>query len=83
VRVNRAFAVARAQGAAIGLALLDGGDDVEEYGYAHLVRGVLLGELGRVAEAETALEQARGLARNRQEAMQIGRRIERLHFSWR
>jgi len=29
-------------------------------------------------EAVAALEQARGLARNRQEALQIGRRIERL-----
>ncbi len=79
VRVNRAFAVARAQGAATGLALLDGDDGtVEEYGYAHLVRGVLLGELGRTTEAVTALEQAQRLARNRQEAAQIGRRIERL-----
>ena len=80
VRVNRAFAVARAQGAATGLALLDGDDDtVAEYGYAHLVRGVLAGRAWtRRTEAVAALEQARRLARNRQEAVQIGRRIERL-----
>jgi RNA polymerase sigma-70 factor (ECF subfamily) len=80
VRVNRAFALARAQGPAAGLALLEqkGGIDVSGFPYAHLVRGVLLEELGRREEALVALESAKGQARNPHEAAQIAARIERL-----
>jgi predicted RNA polymerase sigma factor len=45
VRVNRAFAVACAEGPAKGLAVLDANDvvDASSYPYVHLVRGTLLG----------------------------------------
>jgi RNA polymerase sigma-70 factor (ECF subfamily) len=80
VRVNRAFAVSRAHDPATALALLDRRDDidVDGYSYTHLVRGVLLGDLGRVGEALTELARAEGLARNSHEARQIRARIQRL-----
>ncbi len=81
VRVNRAFAVARASGPRNGLALLD--EDVGDYAYAHLVRGALLEELGRDDEAITSLELAASLARNAHEARQIRGRIERLRAKGR
>jgi RNA polymerase sigma-70 factor (ECF subfamily) len=80
VRVNLAFAVARARGALKGLRLLDedGGAVVDGYPYAHLVRGTLLDELGRDAEAVAALERAAASARNAHEARQIVDRITRI-----
>ncbi len=80
VRVNRAFAVTRAEGAEAGLALLedDGGMDVQGYPYFHLVRGAILEELGRVAEARTSLEHAVERSRNAHEAEQVRARIARL-----
>jgi RNA polymerase sigma-70 factor (ECF subfamily) len=80
VRVNRAFAVARARGAHEGLALLDegGGEALDGYPYAHLVRGTLLDELGRDEAAVTALERAAEAARNAHEARQIRDRIARI-----
>jgi len=76
VRVNRAFAVARARGAREGLALLD--ESVAEYPYVHLVRGALLEEVGRDEEAVASLERAASHARNAPEARQIGERIARI-----
>lgn len=80
VRVNRAFAVGRAEGPSAGLALLDGGGsiDVSGYPYVHLVRGALLGELGRFREARESLLVASDLARNAHERRQIEARIGRL-----
>lgn len=79
VRVNRAFAVGRAYGAAEGLALLDA--YVVGYAYAELVRGALLEELGRDEEAIAALDRAAAAARNPHEARQIRERIERIRAS--
>ena len=76
VRVNRAFAVARARGAGEGLALLD--DSVADYPYVHLIRGALFEELGRDEEAIASLHQATSHARNEHEARQIRERIARL-----
>lgn len=80
VRVNRVFAISRAHDAATALALLDRSDaiDIDAYPYAHLVRGVLLGEVGRVEEARAELARAERLARNAHEARQIRSRIHRL-----
>lgn len=77
VRVNRAFAVGRAHGAAAGLALLDaeGGADGSGYPYVHLVRGTLLDEMGRHVEAREALTRARDRARNAAERRQIDERL--------
>lgn len=81
VRVNRVFAIARARDPATALRLLDQGDggiDTSSYSYSHLVRGVLLAELGRVDEALAELAHAERVARNRHEASQIRSRILRL-----
>jgi RNA polymerase sigma-70 factor, ECF subfamily len=75
VRVNRAFAVARASGPAAGMALLDGDLDTSSVPYAHLVRGVLLAELGRKVEARASLERAEQAARNPAERAQIRARL--------
>jgi RNA polymerase sigma-70 factor (ECF subfamily) len=80
VRVNRAFAVGRADSPQAGLALLDAGDglDVGSYPYVHLVRGALLEELGRHDEARHELARARHGARNAAERDQIERRLSAL-----
>jgi RNA polymerase sigma-70 factor, ECF subfamily len=79
VRVNRAFAVARAHGARAGLDLLAAADiDVEAYPYVHLVRGTLLGEAGQVEAAVRSLETATTVARNSHEREQIRRQIAKL-----
>jgi RNA polymerase sigma-70 factor (ECF subfamily) len=80
VRVNRAFAVARASGAAAGLALLDDTSviDAQGYPYVHLVRGALLEELCRIDEARDSLRRALTLARNEAERLQILGRLDRL-----
>jgi RNA polymerase sigma-70 factor, ECF subfamily len=80
VRVNRAFAVGRADGPQAGLALLDagGGLEVSSYPYMHLVRGALLEELGRHDEARNELARARDGARNAAERDQIERRMSAL-----
>jgi predicted RNA polymerase sigma factor len=80
VRVNRAFALTRAEGAAAGLALLErnGEIDANAYPYVFLVRGTLLGELGRIEEAKQVLEQAERHARNPHERLQIRAQREKL-----
>jgi RNA polymerase sigma-70 factor (ECF subfamily) len=80
VRVNRAFAVGRSQGPGPGLALLEtGGEpDVRGYPYVHVVRGALLEELGRHAEARDALLLAHQHARNAAERAQIESRLAAL-----
>lgn len=80
VRVNRAFAVGRADGPSAGLALLDGDVSIAvgDYPYVHLVRGALLEELGRHVEAHKAFVQARDRARNAAEREQIQRKLSAL-----
>jgi RNA polymerase sigma-70 factor, ECF subfamily len=75
VRVNRAFAVARAFGAGLGLELLDVGAD---YPYAHVVRGALLEELGRIDEARASFGKALANTRNRHEVARIEARIRKI-----
>jgi RNA polymerase sigma-70 factor (ECF subfamily) len=79
VRANRAFAVARARGAAAGLALLD--EVAVDAPGAALVRGALLEELGQREAAAVALQSALERARNAEEATQIRERIDRLRSS--
>lgn len=76
VRVNRAFAEGRARGPAAGLALLDGSEG--DYPYAHAVRGALLAEAGRVAEARESWLAARAVARNAAERAQIDAKLAAL-----
>jgi RNA polymerase sigma factor (sigma-70 family) len=68
VELNRAVAVAMAEGPAAGLAVVDGLRDEPTLRSYHLlpsVRGDLLLKLGRPAEARTEFERAAGLTRNR------------------
>jgi RNA polymerase sigma-70 factor (ECF subfamily) len=76
VRVNRAFAVARAHGPEAGLALLD--DGVAGAPYSEAVRGALLEELGRAREAIDAFARAAETARNAHEAEQLRERAARI-----
>jgi RNA polymerase sigma factor (sigma-70 family) len=77
VELNRAVAVSRAYGPAAGLELVDGLRDVAALAGYHLlpaVRGDLLVELGRHAEAAEEFERASGLTRNeRERALLLGR----------
>lgn len=75
-RVNRAFAVGRANGPRAGLALLDEG--AEDAPYADAVRGALLEELGRRGDAIDAFERAADRARNGPEAKVLRDRATRL-----
>lgn len=75
VRINRAFALSRVEGAAAGLELLEFGVAGDEP-YLALVRGVLLAELGQVDEALAELARAEATARNVHEAAQIRSRSE-------
>ena len=81
VRVNRAFAVARASGPRAGLALLD--ETVVDAPYADVVRGALLEELGEDAAAIDALTRAAERARNAHEAAQLRDRADRLRAKGR
>jgi RNA polymerase sigma-70 factor (ECF subfamily) len=80
VRVNRSFALAKADGGEAGLALLerDDGMDVRGYPYYYLVRGAILEELGRIEEARASLLCAVERSRNAHEAEQVKARIARL-----
>jgi RNA polymerase sigma-70 factor, ECF subfamily len=61
VELNRAIAVAEADGAEAGLALVDR-LDLDGYQYFHSTRAELLRRLGRVDDARTAFERALELA---------------------
>jgi RNA polymerase sigma factor (sigma-70 family) len=70
VELNRAVAVAMAEGPAAGLALVDALRDEPSLAGYHLlpaVRGDLLARLDRPAEARAEFERAAGLTRNAQE----------------
>lgn len=83
VRVNRAFAVGRANGPAAGLELLARADiDAAAYPYVHLVRGALLAEAGDAEGAARSLREAARRARNEHERAQIETRISELPAPW-
>jgi predicted RNA polymerase sigma factor len=70
VELNRAVAVAMAEGPAAGLAIVDGLRDEPSLASYHLlqsVRGDLLARLGRPAEARAEFERAASLTRNTRE----------------
>jgi predicted RNA polymerase sigma factor len=67
VELNRAVAVARAEGPAVALPLVDALRDapqLRDYGLLHAVRGDLLQRLGRHDEARIAFTRAADLAGN-------------------
>jgi RNA polymerase sigma factor (sigma-70 family) len=70
VELNRAVAVAMAEGAAAGLAIVDGlraNPALRRYQWLPSVRADLLARLGRVQEARAELQQAAELAGNERE----------------
>lgn len=81
VELNRAVALSKAEGPAVGLALLDQLADVPELGRYHLmpaVRADLLAQLGRRGEAHDELVRAVALAHNGQERAMLEARIAQL-----
>lgn len=81
VRINRAYALGKAESPRAGLALLDQGDiDANDYPYAHLVRGALFADAGDITAAIRELEAAAAVARNQHERSQIQARIAGLTY---
>ena len=74
VRLNRAVAIAEADGPAAALAIVDG-LDLPGYQYWHSTRAELLHRLGRTAEARAAYRGALALARSVPERRFLERRI--------
>jgi RNA polymerase sigma-70 factor (ECF subfamily) len=74
VELNRAIAVAEAEGTEAGLALVDG-LDLDGYQYFHSTRADLLRRLGRTDEARTEYERALELARTEPERRFLQRRV--------
>jgi RNA polymerase sigma-70 factor (ECF subfamily) len=72
--LNRAIAVAEAEGPAAGLALVDG-LALDGYQYFHSTRADLLRRLGRGDEARASYERALELARGEAERRFLRRRI--------
>jgi RNA polymerase sigma-70 factor, ECF subfamily len=75
VELNRAIAVAEADGTETGLALLDR-LDLEGYQYYHSTRADLLRRLGRAEEARTEYEHALELASSEPERRFLQRRVD-------
>jgi RNA polymerase sigma-70 factor, ECF subfamily len=74
VELNRAVAVAEAEGPAAGLAIADG-LDLDDYRYLHATRGELLRRLGRHAESASALRRALELGPDPAEQRLLERRL--------
>jgi RNA polymerase sigma-70 factor (ECF subfamily) len=77
VELNRAIAVAEAEGPQAGLELLDG-LPLEDFHYLHAARGELLRRLGRDDEARTAYERALALVHDERERRLLERRLAEL-----
>ncbi len=77
VELNRAVAVAMAEGPEAGLELLDG-LPLERYHLFHAARADLLRRRGRPADARKAYERAQALATNDAERAFLARRLEEL-----
>ena len=79
VTLNRAVAVAQAQSAKAGIALLqtiERNPAMQEYHYFHAVLGALLMEEGEIATAVTAYEKALSLTRNPSEKRFLRKKLE-------
>ncbi len=77
VELNRAVAVAEAQGPDAGLAIVDS-LDLDSYRYLHATRGELLRRLGRTEEARDALHRALALVHDDAERRLLERRLAEL-----
>jgi RNA polymerase sigma-70 factor, ECF subfamily len=77
VELNRAVAVAEAEGAEEGLRIVDG-LELDDYRYLHSTRGELLHRLGRTDEAAAAYERALALVHDEAERRLFERRLDEL-----
>jgi RNA polymerase sigma-70 factor (ECF subfamily) len=77
VELNRAVAIAEAEGPGAGLAIADG-LELDEYHYLHATRGELLQRLGRDAEARDAYARALELVHDDAERRLLERRLAAL-----
>jgi len=75
VELNRAVAVAEAEGLEAGLGAIDQLQELDGYRYFHAARADLLRRLGRRAEARLAYERALGLAHSDAERRFLTRRV--------
>ena len=79
VTLNRAVAVSKTEGADAALALIEPlGERLSAYFHFHGVRGAMLLDLGRSAEAREAFDRAIALARTPAEAAHIRQHIDRI-----
>ena len=78
VELNRAVAVAEAEGPAAGLEIADELSDLDDYRYLHSTRGELLKRLGRDDEARAAFNRALALVHDQAERRLIERRLSEL-----
>jgi RNA polymerase sigma-70 factor (ECF subfamily) len=77
VELNRAVAVAEAQGPEVGLDIVDR-LDLDDYRYLHSTRGELLRRLGRTDEARDAYRRALSLVHDEAERRLLERRLTEL-----
>jgi RNA polymerase sigma-70 factor (ECF subfamily) len=77
VELSRAVAVAEAEGAEAGLAIIDG-LALEDYHYLHASRGELLRRLGRAAEARDAYRRALALVHDEAERRLLEHKLNEL-----
>ena len=79
VTLNRAVAVAKTKGAEVALAMIEPlASKLDGYFHFHGLRGALLQQLGRAAEARAALKQAISLANTAAEAAHIRMHLDQL-----
>ena len=79
VTLNRAVAVSKVRGPEAALAMLEPlGDRLQGYFYFHGVKGALLEQLERPAEAREAFGRAIALANTPAEAAHIRQHLDRL-----
>lgn len=76
VRLNRAVAIAMADGPLAGLAALEMVDGLDHYHLFHAARGELLAGAGRLADAAEAFTAAIALATNDTERRHLTRRLD-------
>ena len=75
IELNRAVAVAEADGPEAGLALVDALADLDDYQYLHSARAEMLRRLDRRDDARAAYERALGLAHDEAERRLLERRL--------
>jgi RNA polymerase sigma-70 factor (ECF subfamily) len=78
IELNRAVAVALADGPEAGLALIDSIEGLDGYYLLHSARADLLQRLDRAAEAAAEFERARALAPSEVEREFLAGRLEQL-----